>query len=190
VVALLAVTTVSHDYRYRLVRAVLIAQPRRGVMIAARLVVLSVTGAGVAALTSVLAAAGCLAAGRRPLLDMTTLRVLLFHAGVVVGWAWLAAGLTWLLRHAAGVVTILLTGPLAVEPVLLIASRSDQAAFLRPLTGWLPFSAARQALGRNLTADALPGAVPDGAGRAALIFTVVVLAVAGTASLAVCRRDA
>ncbi|HEY6797795.1 MAG TPA: hypothetical protein VI248_24225 [Kineosporiaceae bacterium] len=183
-VALLGVVTVSHDYRYGLVRAVLLAQPRRVVLVAARLLVLSAVAVGVTTVATLLAAGACLASGHAPTLDGATLRVLLLHAGVVIGWAWLGAGLTWLLRHAAGVVAVLLACPLALEPALLLASRFDQAALLRPVVRWLPFSAARQALAHDLAADGA-AVLPSAA-----TFAAFAVAAAGLAVLLVRHRDA
>jgi ABC-2 type transport system permease protein len=170
----LAALTVSHDYRYGLVRAVLTAVPSRGTLLAARLVVLSALAVATAVLVSAFGATLGAVAGRRPLLDGATLRVVAFHAVVAVGWVWLGAALGWLLRHAAGVVALMLVLPLFVEPVLLLVSRFQDAGGLRPIVTWLPFTAAREALGRQLLgADGAVGALP-----AAIAFT-------GTAGLAV-----
>jgi ABC-2 type transport system permease protein len=188
VCGLLGVTAVSHDYRYRLVRAVLTAQPRRGTLIAARLAVLGVLAAAAAITATLIGTAGCVALGRRPLLDATTLRVVAVHVAVVVGWAWLGAALTWIVRNAIGVVALLLLGPLLIEPVLLLSTSvaGDRTGPLASVTPWLPFSAARQALGRDLASDgAVLGALP-----AAVDFAATVLVVVGLAWLVLRRRDA
>jgi len=182
----LGAVTVSHDYRYGLVRSVLAAVPRRGALMAARLTVLGVLAAGTATLVSVLGAVLCALSGRRPLLDTATLRVMAFQMVVVAGWAWLGAGLGWLLRHAGGVVAVLLVLPLAVEPVLILASQFGPAAFLAPVVQWLPFASARHALGRQLaTADGTVGALP-----AVGAFAAATALVVGLAWLRVRRADA
>lgn len=186
VVAMLAVTTVSHDQRYRLARVVLVAQPRRGLVVAARLTVLAAIAAPVALLDALLGAAACTALGRRPLLDGATLRVLACSAAVAVAWAWLGAALTWILRHAVAALAVLLLGPLVVEPALWLASQAGPASGLHGVLPWLPFAAARQAVGRDLT--------PDGAGPGPLLaladLGVVTLLVIGAATLLVRHRDA
>jgi ABC-2 type transport system permease protein len=185
-IATLGVVTVSHDYRFGLVRAVLTAQPRRGALVSARLTVLAVIAAATASLDSALGGGLCVAFGRPPLLDATTVRVMLLHVGVVVAWAWLGAGLTWILRNAAGALAVLLLGPLIVEPVLWLAAQSAPLAALRAVVPWLPFSAARQSLGRNLASDGPAlGALP-----AAVDVAVTTGLVVGIAWLIVQRRDA
>jgi len=182
----LGAVTVSHDYRYGLARVVLVAVPRRGVLVAARLAVLAVLAGTAATSASTVGAALCVAAGRRPLLDATTLRVLAFQVVVVAAWSWLGAALGWLLRHAAGVVAVLLVLPLVVEPVLIVASKFDGAAFLGPVVPWLPFAAARAALGRQLgSADGAVGALP-----ALAAFGAATALLLGVAWLRVRRADA
>jgi len=186
-VGVLAVTAVSHDYRYRLVRAVLTAVPRRGVLLAARLTVLGVVAAACASLVPLLSAAGCLALGRRPVLDTTTAHVVAAHLVVVVGWAWLGAGVGWLVRHAAGAIAVLLVVPLIVEPLLLLAIRwGPGKALLRPVVPVLPFSAAREALGQQLD----PGRGSIGALLSAVVFGVEVVVVILLTWAVVRRRDA
>ena len=176
-VGVLGAVTVSHDYRWGLVRAVLTAVPRRGALVLARLVLLGMVGAALATLVTVLAAGSCVAFGRRPDLDGTTLRVIAFQAGVAVGWAWLGAGLGWLLRHAAGAVGVLLGLPLAVEPVLTLASTLGGVASLGPVVPWLPFAAAREALGRGLMPDGdAVGALPAAGAFAGTVVIVIALA--------------
>lgn len=185
-VGVLGVTSVTADYRYGLVRAVLVAQPRRGVVLAARLVLLAATAVLAAALVSLLAAGILIASGHRPLLDATTLRVVLTWLGVTVGWAWLGASLGWILRHAAGAVSVLLVVPLVVEPVLLLVSLARGASLLGSVVRWLPFSAARQALGRQLGSDG----TDLGWQTAASVFAGATLFMVVLALVVLRRRDA
>jgi ABC-2 type transport system permease protein len=188
-VALLGVVTVGHDYRFGLLRAVLAAQPRRGVAVAARMIVLALASALTAAGVSVIGASVCWLLGRVPAHDPTTLRVLGTHVVVSVLWAWLGAGLGWVLRSTAGAVSLLLLGPLLVEPVLSVladAGGGGGGTVGSSVLRWLPFAAGRQALGRQLWSDAdTVGALAGGA-----VFGGATLVVVALAWLLVVRRDA
>src|SRR5450755_2026554 len=85
-VATLGVLVVAHDYRYGLIRAVFTAQPRRSVVVGARMLLLAVTSGGLAVLTTLLAAVVCAGLGRAPAHDPTTLRLVGSHVLLVVAW--------------------------------------------------------------------------------------------------------
>lgn len=183
--AVLGVLAVGQDYRYRLLPAVFAAAPRRGAVVAARLIVLGVVATGVAVSVSVLGAAICGLLGRPPTHDVATLRVVAAHVVLSVLWAWLGAGLTWLSRSSAASVSVLLLGPLLVEPLISLLGAVDDSPGLHSVLRWLPFAAARQALGPlHGTAETL-GALAAGAE-----FTAVTLVVVAGGWLVVRRRDA
>lgn len=186
-VALLGVVSVGHDYRFGLLPAVLVAQPRRGLVLVGRAVVLAAVAGTCALGVSLIGVAVCWMVGRPPAHDAVTLRVVATHAAVAVVWAWLGAGLTWVLRSTAGAVSVLLLGPLLVEPLLSLlggggTGGSDVDALLR----WLPFAAARQALGRQVLADADSIGALAGGG----VFALFTLAVLALGCALVSRRDA
>jgi hypothetical protein len=183
--ALLGVVTVGQDYRFGLLHAVLTAQPRRGVLVGARLIVLAGVAAGVALAVVLVGAAVCSVLGRAPAHDVATVRVAAAQVLLAVLWAWLGAGVTWVLRSAAGAVAVLLLGPLLVEPLLAVLG-DDASPGLRAALRWMPFAAARQALGRPFhgTADTI-GALAGG-----LTFAGVTALVVAAAWAFVLRRDA
>lgn len=184
--AVLGILTVGHDYRFGLLRTVFTAQPGRGIALAGRLVVLGSVAAGLAFTVGLLGAVVCWLVGRVPSCDLTTLRVLAWHAGLCVLWAWLGAGLAWVVRNTGGALALLFVGPLLVEPALAVAADVAATPDAQAAVRWLPFTAARQALGRSFAAG------PDtiGALAGAAVFgglTALVLALACTLVL---RRDA
>jgi ABC-2 type transport system permease protein len=182
--AVLAALSVGQDYRYRLLPALLTAMPRRGVLVSARLIVLGVVAFGVALVTSVLGAMVCRVLGRAPALERGTLRVVGTYLVLAVLWAWLGAGLAWIVRSGAGAVTILLLGPLLIEP-LILAVASDGSAELRHALSRMPFNAAWHALGPLRGTATTIGALEAGAE-----FTAVTLAVVAVGTLLVRRRGA
>jgi ABC-2 type transport system permease protein len=175
--AVLGVLTVGHDYRYRLARSVLVVQPRRSVLFAARLGVLAVVGAGAALAGVLLGATICLVLGRRPELDPVSVRVLLAHLLVVVLSSWLGAGLAWVARGVVGPIVLLLIVPLMVEPAVTLAGhlhgRWEPLARVAP---WLPSAAARAATSRRLWGTGPDLGAAAGAGAFAALTAVVLLA--------------
>lgn len=182
--AVLAALSVGQDYRYRLLPAVFTAMPRRGVLVLARLIVLGAVALGVALVTSLLGAMVCRVMGRAPALDRGTLRVVGTCLVLAVLWAWLGAGLAWVARSGAGAVTILLLGPLLIEPLILVAA-SNGSDELRHALSRLPFNAAWHALGPLRGTATTIGALEAGAE-----FAAVTLAVVAVGTLLVRRRGA
>jgi ABC-2 type transport system permease protein len=183
--ALLGVLAVGHDYRFGLLRTVLIVQPRRSVVVAARLVVLAGIAGVVAFGMSVVAAGVCSLVGRTPSLDSTTLRVAGAHVILAVLWAWLGAGLAWALRSSSAAISVLLIGPLFVEPVLMVAAQVDGSGSLRAVFKWLPFAAARQALGQQLYGTGeMIGALVGG-----IVFAGTTILILGFGWFLLQRRD-
>jgi len=182
--AILGVLSVGQDYRYRLLPAVFTAVPRRVAVVLARLTVLGVLALAVATVTSLVGAAICSLLGRTPAHDRGTLRVVGTFWVLSVLWTWLGAGLTWILRSSAGSVSVLLLGPLLVEPLILLLGSAGSSA-LRHRLSWLPFAAARQALGPMRGTATTLGALAAG-----VVFTLVTLAVVALGTLFVRRRSA
>jgi ABC-2 type transport system permease protein len=182
--AILGVLTVGQDYRYRMLPAVFTAVPRRGAVVLARLAVLGAVALVVAALTALAGVAICSLLGRSPAHDPGTVRVAGTFLVLSVLWAWLGAGLTWVFRSSAGSVSVLLLGPLLVEPLILLLGSVGSPGLRRALS-WLPFAAARQALGpMRGTATSL------GAFAAGVEFTGFTLVVVAVGALLVRRRPA
>ena len=73
-----------------------------------------------------------------------------------------------------------------MEPILVVVAETDGSGEVRSLLRWMPFAAARQALGRQwgVTADSI-GALVGGA-----VFALVTAIVLGLGWLLVQRRDA
>jgi ABC-2 type transport system permease protein len=186
--AVLAVLGVGHDYRHGLVRPILTAQPRRWVLVVARLLVLTVVALTVAlagALVNGLIAAAVI--GELPPTDRGTGQAVTGYLLLVAMWVWLAAAATWLLRSTVAVLTVLLVTPLVVEPVLSLMSAVDALSWLRPVVRWLPFAAGR-VMASSVQFDG------DGAEltrwQGGLAFSVLVAAVLVPAWLRFTRRDA
>jgi len=175
--AVLGVLTVGHDYRYRLVRSVLVAQPRRSLLFAVRLGVLAAASGGAALAGVLLGAAICVLLGRRPELDPVSLRVLLAHLLVVVLSSWLGAGLTWVARGTVAPIVLLLIVPLMVEPtVTLLGHLHGRWEVLARVAPWLPSAAARAATSRRLWGTGPDLGAPAGLGTFAGYTAVVLLA--------------
>lgn len=184
--ALLGIASVGHDYRFGLGPALFTVQPRRGVVMGARLSVLAAVAAAAALAVAVIGVAVCWVLGRPPAHDMTTMRVTAAHIVLAVLWAWLGAGLGWVLRSSAGAVSLLLLGPLVAEPLLTVLGEAEGSPGTRDALRWLPFTAARQALGRQFLGDV--GTI--GALAGGLVFAGVTGLLVAGAWLLVQRRDA
>ncbi len=184
----LGVLGVGHDYRHGLVRPVLTALPGRSALVLARLGVLAAAGAVVVvAGVAVNAAVASALTGSVPQLDAGTWRAVGGYLVLVVLWAWLGAGATWLLRSTAPVLTVLLLVPLVVEPVVSLLSVIDQLHWLRPVVRWLPFAAGRQLVSSVDPAGVTGGLTPLQGG---LTFGALVAAVLVSAWVVFVRRDA
>jgi ABC-2 type transport system permease protein len=183
---LMGVLSVGHDYRFRLVRATLLVQPRRSALVLARLVVLAATSVAVGVAGMLLSlAVGILLSHGAMALDGNALRAAVGYLVLAVLWSWLGAAGTWLLRATVPVLTILLVTPLAGEPILQVLSQLDGLAWLRPLVHWLPFAA-----GRALASAVSAGAGGMGQVEGGAVFGLFVLAILVAGVLAFHRRDA
>jgi ABC-2 type transport system permease protein len=183
----LGVLSVGHDCRHGLSRALLIAQPSRCALVAARLVVLAAASAGVAVSGLVLdGGLGAVLGGGTFVLDPDVGGACLGFVLLAVLWSWLGAAGTWLLRATVPVLVVLLVLPLVVEPLLRTLSLAQDLAWLRPVVRWLPFAAGRA------MAAAVGGGSGEELGRAqgGVVFGGLVLAVLVPAWLLLQRRDA
>lgn len=184
----LGTLAVGHDYRYGLSRALLVAQPGRSALMAARLVVLGVISAAVAGAGMVLnGGIGVLTSGMSYTLDAGVAASAVGYVLLTVLWAWLGAASTWVLRSTIPVLTVLLVVPLVVEPLLQLLSQDENLAWLRPVVHWLPFAA-----GRAMTAAVSAEDTGVGLGRVGggLVFGGLVLVVLLVAWTTFLRRDA
>jgi ABC-2 type transport system permease protein len=173
--AVLSVLAVGHDYRHGLVRPVLAAVPRRSALVAARLYVVAAVSVLVTVASLALnGVAAFLVTGDRPPLNPEVLRALAGYVLLVVLWAWLGAGATWLVRSTAAVLTAMLVIPLVVEPLIGTLPALDSMAWLEPVVPWLPFEAGRSMVLTAASGDAVGTEVS--ALRGGLVFTGFVCA--------------
>lgn len=194
VAGLFAVLAAGSDLRAGQTVNTLLAVPRRGVLLSARLLVVLTWAAALAA-ASLLAAYLVVAVALRSEWSFS-----LVHAGsvpqalggfvlLVLATALLGAGLVGLFRRTAVAALALLSLPLVAEPVMLWLA-DDGKGNLAGMVDWLPFTAGRQMVdlpGGEGPGDSIVslGAVPGG-----LTFGLLAVVIAGLAAAAVSRRDA
>lgn len=168
-----AIASVQEDFRYRLVSVLLVAQPRRSVLLAARLLVLTVLAAGTGLLQVLLSATAAVLLGRIPQFTQSPGVVLPYLAGLVLfTWAGLAVGM--LSASPAIGVGVVLLDVLLVEPLAKVAGAAYSDS-LESDSRFLPFTAARDALSLD------PAAMLTAAGYALFLL--------GACSLVLHRRD-
>ncbi|HET8958533.1 MAG TPA: ABC transporter permease [Microcella sp.] len=193
--ALLATT----EYRWRTLTPTLLAQPRRGVVLAGRVVVAALLGAlygVVGALASLAAGAPVLAAmGTDPLLgDPEVLGLLARTVLACALWSLLGLGLGALLTSQVAAIVIVLVFTQFIEPTLRIVA--GLAEWSAEAARYLPGAATDSLVGAGILASigqldpTIPGAIEPltmlegGLVLAALSLVVIVIAAATTL-----RRD-
>ena len=180
---MVGVLATAGEVRHGTIVPSLLAVPRRGRFVAAKLAVVCAYAAGVAATVSAVGLALATALLRDEGIAATPLAAKpLVTAGavvaVVVAYAAMGVGLSLLLRDQTAAITAALVWSLVVEGVLPSLLRSPG------LERWLPMSAARSVL-----AVAQPdAALLPPAGAAALLATIVAVVVGGGAVIFQ-RRD-
>jgi ABC-2 type transport system permease protein len=141
----------GHEYRHRLIRTTLAVIPRRGVLLAAKVVVTALWSALAAVLAIACASAiAWVALGSRwtPALlrQGQTPRVLLGFVGLVVLTALLGLALAGLFRNVPAALVVLLVTPLIVEPVVTVLVQFDALQSVQSVGRYLPFTAGQRML--------------------------------------------
>ncbi|HSK54069.1 MAG TPA: hypothetical protein VK908_02330 [Jiangellales bacterium] len=191
-VGILGVFATGHEFRHGTVQPTLLALPRRSVVVAAKLVVVALVGAGTAVAGLALNWMVTIAS-RGEAVALPDVGVLVGYMTFVVLWGVLGAGLALLFRNIPGALVVLLVVPLVVEPLLSALSFVPALSWLRDLVPYLPFSA-----GTSLVSVIDVGAATEAAGGPATlgrweggaIFVGVVAAVSAASWALFERRDA
>ena len=182
-VAVLAAIGITGEYRHRTAEATFLSTPRRGWVVAAKLVVYAVAGVGFAVAGTVVTAAIAVPwlssqhLARAVGVDGVAATVIGVIAAVAL-FGLLGVGLGSLLRDQAATVVILLVYLLVIERIL---------TSFRPLGGWtrfLPGQAQEALVGSTLTNQQLLHPW-----QGALVLTGYALLAAAAGILAVARRD-
>lgn len=182
---------VSSEFRHQTITPTLLAQPRRTVVLTAKMVAGGVLGiafgvAGTAA--SVGAGAGVLALLGEPtyLDEGSTWRILAQSALALAIWALVGVGFGWVLTQQVAVVVVLLAFTQFVEPVLRFVLA--QASWGEGIARYLPGAAGEAVSGGSLYAEVGAGTLlPWWQGLLVLVGYAVVFAVIGR--LTTLRRD-
>jgi ABC-2 type transport system permease protein len=177
----------GHEYRHGLIRTTLSVIPRRGAVLAAKVVVTALW----AALVAGLALAVAYGVGWFELRDRWTPsllvagqseRVLLGFVALVVLTALLGLGLAGLFRNVPAALVALLVTPLVLEPVITGLLTLNALEPARALGPYLPFSAAQRmlALSSQPLADGLHAPLsPLGGGLTFLGYVAAITALTG-----------
>jgi ABC-2 type transport system permease protein len=177
----------GHEYRYGLIRTTLSVIPRRGALLAAKILITALWATVVAVLALAVAyAVGWFELRERwsssLLFQGASDRVLLGFVALVVLTALLGLGLAGLLRNVPAALTLLLVTPLVVEPVITGLLTLDALAPVRAVGPYLPFSAAQRMLALNgepLAPGLATPLAPLGGGLTFFAYVAVITALAG-----------
>ena len=194
VAGVLGAAWVGSEFRHGTLATTVLVQPRRRVVVAAKLAALSCW----AVLLAVLSASTALLVGRLVLsadvgtrLPVADVALLLgAHAGFVVGCAVLGAGAAFLLRSQVAAVGAMIAYPLVLEPALRGAAGVAGPGGLGEIAAVLPWAAGsavqEHATGTVSTLLSQGGPAPLLGGA---VFLAVVLAAAGAATVLFQRSD-
>lgn len=195
--AVLAAGLVGGELRHRTIEESLLITPRRGRLLVAKALALTVLAGALALLGSSLVygvAWLTLGPAQVALPAATALAVALPHSGFTVGAALLGGAAALLLRAQVPAVVLTAVYPLLVEPAVRGAVGVAGSPVLSDLARFLPWAAgssmqqvARPAGGTALLADASATLSPV---LAAVLFTASVLCLSGCAAWSFVRRDA
>jgi ABC-type transport system involved in multi-copper enzyme maturation permease subunit len=186
IIAVLGALAITPEYSTGMIRATLAAQPRRGTVYAAKVIVL----AAVALAVSLVTAFAAFGAGQAMLSGQAvglshagTLRAITGAALYVTATALIAFGLGTIVRNAAGTIALSIGVLFVVQVVAQILPSSWQAATLR----WLPTSAWQALTATTGTQDHAQYFAPWGQLAVTMGYSAVLL-VLGV--IFFCRRDA
>lgn len=191
-VGILGVFATGHEFRHGTVQPSLLALPRRSALVAAKLVVVALVGAG-AAVAGLALNWVVTVVSRGAVVSVPDGEILLGYVVFVVLWGWLGAALALLFRNIPGALVVLLVVPLVVEPLISALSLVRAMDWLRDIVPYLPFSA-----GTSLVTVVDVGEATEAAGGTAalgrwaggLVFAGAVGAVLAASWVLFERRDA
>lgn len=180
------VFALGHEYRHDLIRTTLTAMPRRGVLLAAKAMVVGLWAAFVALLAGACAfGVGRVVIGERwspTLLDDGdgTIRALGGFVALVVLTALLGIALAGMFRNVPAALVVLLTLPLLLEPVLDQVLQLDSMADYSDAGRFMPFTAAQRmiSVGGDGSGHAFTPLGPLAGGLTFLAFVAVLGALA------------
>jgi len=191
-VGILGVFATGHEFRHGTVQPSLLALPRRSALVAAKLVVVALVGAG-AAVAGLVLNWVVTVVSRGAVVSLPDGEILLGYLVFVVLWGWLGAALALLFRNIPGALVVLLVVPLVVEPLISALSLVPALDWLSDVVPYLPFSA-----GTSLVTVVDVGEATEAAGGTAalgrweggLVFAGAVGAVLAASWVLFERRDA
>lgn len=195
---LLGAFAFGHEYRYGTIRSALTALPRRPRLATAKVVMVALWAAGVAAIGVLLCVAVAAAFGSRfaPGVGPTggpTERVALGVVLYVVLSALLGLALGWLFRNVPAAVTLLLVLPLIVEPLIRAVLSIGSLESIAGAGRFLPFGAGAQLYAYSTRVDPdIPAAFRNDLSplTGGLTFAVVTAVLLALAYALFQRRDA
>ncbi len=189
--ALLGALSVTGEFRHQTITPTLLAEPRRGLVLGAKLVAiipfsLAVSLAGVAG--TLLGGAATLRIMGEPTLlgDATVQRTLLLSVGALVLWALVGVGFGSVLTNQVAAIVVLLAFTQFVEPVLRLLLAQWDAT--QEISKFLPGAAGEAIAGSSLyVSSGLAELLPAWQGALTLLAYAVILVVVGR--LTTFRRD-
>jgi ABC-2 type transport system permease protein len=141
----------GHEYRHGTIRGTLVAIPRRGTVVAAKIIVPTLWSGLVALVAMAIAhLIGLVVIGSRWTPGLVTAgateRVLGGFVALVVLTTLLGLALAGLFRNVPAAIVVLLVTPLIVEPLLVVLLQLDALEPVREAGRFLPFGAAQRML--------------------------------------------
>ncbi|HHX84836.1 MAG TPA: ABC transporter permease [Actinomycetales bacterium] len=179
-----AIVAVTGEYRYHTLKATFLAVPKRWPVVAVKTALLAVLSAAVTAVSVILAllVAGALSGNESwtpfsgdglTFLWRLTVQAALGTVAVI--------GLAYIMRNAAGTISLFLVWTLALEGLVGLIPRIGDT-----LAGWMPFANADY----WVQGDFAKGSITWGPGTALLWFAVVCVALWAIGLVLTLRRDA
>lgn len=189
--AILGALTVTSEFRHKTITPTLLAEPRRSLVLAAKLVTvlpyaLMVAAAGVAG--TVLGGAATLAAMGEPtfLSDSETWRAIVLSVVALTLWSLVGVGFGAVLTNQVAAIVVLLVFTQFIEPLLRVLLAQFQAT--EAVSRFLPGAAGEAIVGESLYASSgLTELLPAWQGMLVLLAYALVLVSAGR--MTTFRRD-
>lgn len=187
------VLALGHEYRHGLARTTLCALPRRGTVLVAKALVVTVFAAVTAALAAAVAfGVGVAVVGEDWTLSLLSggdvRRAIGGFVALAVLTALLGLALAGLLRNLTAALAVLLLTPMAVEPLAEVLLRSDGMGEFADAGAYLPFTAGQSMV--SVSADAGHAYVPLSALAGGLVLLGYVVLALGLAAILLKARDA
>jgi ABC-2 type transport system permease protein len=183
-IGVLGVLIIGQEFRHTTIRVTFTAEPRRGRVMAAKAVVVTVTGVVVGIIATVFSYAigNAIMTSRGQdvtLPGSTQARAIVGSVVLFALYSLVGLGVGAIIRATAGAITLVVVWPLIVESII--------KGVLPKIGKWLPFNAGSQLTSTDPTINSSEAFTPRAGGLVFLIFALVLLAV-GTALVS--RRDA